>query len=134
MIRDSVEIYVDDLSIYGNTFQEDMDNLQKVLEICRESNLSLIHAKCHMLLIEGISLGYHIPLAGIKVHLAKIEVITNIPTPKTKKDGRSFLFHVAYYRRCIANFTKIVYGSVFTFLRKDVNFIWTTQCHTTLIF
>ena len=46
MIHDSVEIYVDDLSIYGNTFQEDMDNLQKVLEICRESNLSLIHAKC----------------------------------------------------------------------------------------
>jgi hypothetical protein len=44
-----------------------------------------------MLLIEGIVLGHRISPTSIKVDLAKIEVISNLPIPKTQKDVHSFL-------------------------------------------
>ena len=50
----------------GNTFQEALDNLEKVLIRCQETNLSLSHEKCKMLLTEGIVLGHHVSSQGIK--------------------------------------------------------------------
>ena len=51
---------MDDFTAYGNTFQEDRDNLEKVLIQCQEMNLSLSHEKCKILLREGIVLGNHV--------------------------------------------------------------------------
>ena len=76
---------MDDFTAYGNTFQEDLDNLEKVLIRCQETNLSLIHEKFKMLLTEGIVLGHHVSSQGIKVYPAKIEVIVGLPSPKTQK-------------------------------------------------
>ena len=92
-------------------------------------NLSLIHEKCKMLLTEGVVLGHHVSSKGIKVNLAKIEVIVRLPPPKTQKEVRIFLGHVRYYRRFIENFTKIV-APIFGLLIKDVDFVWTEQCQT----
>jgi hypothetical protein len=41
LIHDCVEVYMDDFTIYGNTYQEALDNLEKVLIRCQEMNLSL---------------------------------------------------------------------------------------------
>ena len=56
---------MDDFSVYGNEFNESLQNLDKVLIQCIESNLSLSNEKCFMLLIEGIVLGHHISPGGI---------------------------------------------------------------------
>ena len=50
IIQDSVEVYMDDFTGYGNTFQEALDNLAKVLILCKETNLALSHEKCKVLL------------------------------------------------------------------------------------
>ena len=50
---------------------------------------------------EGLVLGHHISVTGIKVEHAKIEVITNLPPPRSQKDVRSFLGHAGYYKRFI---------------------------------
>ena len=50
IIHDCVEVYMDDFTTYGNTFQEALDNLEKVLIRCQETNLALSHEKCKMLL------------------------------------------------------------------------------------
>ena len=99
---------MDDFTAYGNTFQEFLDNIEKVLIRCQEMNLSLSHEKCKMLLTEGIVLGHHVSSHRIKVDPAKIKVIVGLPSPKTQKEVRSFLGHVGYYCRFIENFTKIV--------------------------
>ena len=69
---------MDDFTAYGNTFQEALDNLEKVLIRCQETNLALSHEKCKMLLTEGIVLGHHVSSQGIKVDPAKIEVIVGL--------------------------------------------------------
>ena len=76
---------MDDFSMYGNEFIESLQNLEKVLIRCIESNLSLSNEKCFMLLTEGIVLGNHISPEGIKVDPSKVEVILKLPNPKVKK-------------------------------------------------
>jgi hypothetical protein len=58
---------MDDFTIYGNSFKEALENLEKVLIRCQETNLSLSNEKCHMLLTEGIVFGHYISCARIKV-------------------------------------------------------------------
>jgi hypothetical protein len=85
LIHDCVEVYMDEFTVYENTYQEALDNLDKVLIICQEMNLSLSHVKCKLLLIEGVVLGHHFSSEGIKVYSSKIEVIVKIPSIKTQK-------------------------------------------------
>ena len=116
-----------DFMTYGNTFQETIDNLEKVLIRCQETNLSLSHEKCKMLLIEGIVLGHHVSSQGIKVDPVKIKAIVGFPSPKTLKDVRISLGRAGYYHRVIENFTKIV-AAMFKLLTKDAEFQWTESC------
>jgi hypothetical protein len=121
LIHDCVEVYMDNFIVYGNTFQEALDKLRKVLSRWKEMNFSLSHEKCKMLLIEGVVLGHHVSFEGIKVDPAKIEVIFKLPPTKTPKEVRIFLGHVGYYQRFIKKIKKIS-APMFGFLTKDVNF------------
>ena len=118
---------MDDFTAYGNTFQETLDNLEKVLIECQEMNLSLSHEKCKMLLTDDIVLGHHVSSQGIKVYPAKIEVIVALPSPKNQKEVRIFLGHAVYYHRFIEKFTKIA-APMFKLLTKDSEFQWTKSC------
>jgi predicted RNase H-like HicB family nuclease len=42
---------MEDFIVYGNTFEEAMENIEKVLTKCQERNISLSNEKCHMLLV-----------------------------------------------------------------------------------
>ena len=114
---------MDDFSVYGNEFDESLQNIKKVLKRCIESNLSLSNEKCLMLLTGGIVLGHHISPEGIKVDPAKVEIILKLPSPKNQKDVRSFLGYAGYYRRFIQNFSKIALP-LFKLLVKDVELHW----------
>ena len=50
LTHDCVEIYMNDFTVYGNTFGEALENLEKVLIRCQEANISLSHEKCKMML------------------------------------------------------------------------------------
>ena len=108
-----------------------MDNLEKVLVTCQETNLALSHEKCRMMFTKGVVLGHVVLQARIEVDPTKIEVITNLSPPQTKKEVRSFLGHAGYYCRFIEDFTKIV-APIFKLLVKDVNFIWNDSCQDAL--
>jgi len=127
LIHDSVEVYMDDFIAYGNTFEEALETLEKVLKICKEANLSLSHENCFMMFTEGIVLGHHISRDGIKVDNSKVEVISKLSIPSCQKDVRSFLGFIGYYRRFIENFTKIA-SPLFKLLTKYCEFNWNPNC------
>ena len=66
---------------------------------------------------EGVVLGHYLSSFGIQVDLAKIAMITTLPTPTKQKDVRSFLGHVGYYRRLIKDFSKLA-GPLYNLRRK----------------
>ena len=65
---------MDDFSIYGKTFDDCLENLDKVLQRCEEKNLVLNWEKCHFMLREETVLGHLVSERGIEVDRAKIEV------------------------------------------------------------
>lgn len=127
LIHDCVEVFIDDFSVYRNTYDEALTNLEKALICCQETNLSLSHEKCRMLFTKGVVLSHIISQDGIEVDPAKIEVISNLSIPQSQKYVRSLLGHANYYKCFIENFTKIA-APLFRLLSKDVEFTWNGQC------
>eukprot|EP00253_Pinus_taeda_P009629 PITA_09629 len=127
MINDSLEIFMDDFTPYGTTFEDALQNLEKVLKRCIEADLALSTKKCHMMMNEGIVLGHFVSLLGIQVDPAKIQVILTLPIPKTQTEVRSFLGHAGYYRKFIKDFAKIA-SPLFVLLTKNAEFKWTDDC------
>lgn len=108
---------MDDFTVMGDTFEEALFNLRKVLQRYRETNLSSSNEKCFRIMTEGIVLGHHVSAARIKFDLENIEVIVKMPSPTSQKGVGSFLRYVGYYRRFIENFTKVA-SPLFKLLTK----------------
>ncbi|KAK1667395.1 hypothetical protein QYE76_055554 [Lolium multiflorum] len=85
------EVFMDDFSIYGNSFDSCLRNLDKVLQRCEETNLVLNWEKCHFMVNEGIVLGHKISERGIEVDRAKVEAIEKMPYPRDVKGFASDL-------------------------------------------
>ena len=127
MIEIILEIFMDDFSVFGDSFAICLENLHKVLERCQEKNLVLNWEKCHFMVTQGIVLGHIVSKDGIEVDKAKVELISNLPTPKCVRDLRSFLGHAGFYRRFIKDFSAIA-RPICTLLAKDVPFTWSQAC------
>ena len=79
--------------------------------------------KCHFMVTQGIVLRHIVSREGIEVDKAKVELISNLPTPKCVKDIRSFLGHAGFYRRFIRDFS-VIARPLCNLLAKDVTFEW----------
>ncbi|KAK1681224.1 hypothetical protein QYE76_042072 [Lolium multiflorum] len=104
------EVFMDDFSVYGNSFDNCLRNLDKVLQRCEETNLVLNWEKCHFMVNEGIVLGHKISERGIEVDRAKVEAIEKMPYPRDVKD-----------------FSKIS-KPLTNLLQKDVPFVFDDDC------
>ena len=121
MVGEFLEIFMDDFFVFGESFEECLENLKKVLERCIKFNLVLSWVKSHFMVREGIVLGHIISKRGIEVDKAKVDLIANLPPPTSVKQIRSFLGHAGFYRRFIKNFSTIA-RSLTQLLAKDTPF------------
>ncbi|KAK8913958.1 hypothetical protein KSP39_PZI023509 [Platanthera zijinensis] len=126
-VESIMEVFMDDFSVFGDSFDRCLENLEKVLERCEETNLALNWEKCHFMVREGLVLGHKISAKGIEVDVAKIEVIEKLPPPTNIKAIRSFLGHAGFYRRFIKDFSKIT-KPLTHLLEKDAPFIFDDSC------
>ncbi|GJX47283.1 reverse transcriptase domain-containing protein [Tanacetum coccineum] len=127
MVEDFMEVFMDDFSVFGNSFNHCLGNLDKMLARCEETNLVLNWEKFHFMGNEGIVLGHKISRKGIEVDRAKIDVIAKLPYPTNVKGVRSFLGHAGFYRRFIKDFSMIS-KPMTQLLMKDARFNFSDSC------
>nr|GEX30498.1 reverse transcriptase domain-containing protein [Tanacetum cinerariifolium] len=88
MIEETMEVFMDDFSVFKDSFSSCLFHLDKMLKRCEDTNLVLNWEKCHFMVKEGIVLGHKISKSGIKVERAKVDVIAKLPHPTTINDVR----------------------------------------------
>lgn len=105
----------------GSLFDVCLENLNLILECCKDTNLVLNWEKCHFMVKESVVLRHKILKHGMEMDRAKVEIIEKLPPPTTIKGVRSFLGRASYYRRFIKDFSKIA-KPLCNLLEKDVPF------------
>nr|GEW49345.1 reverse transcriptase domain-containing protein [Tanacetum cinerariifolium] len=127
VIEKMMEVFMDDFSVFRNSFQTCLSHLEKMLKRCEDTNLCMNWEKSHFMVKEGIVLGHKISKDGIEVDKSKVDVIAKLPHPTTVKGIRSFLGHAGFYRRFIKDFSKIV-RLMTRLLEKDTSLFFSKEC------
>ena len=119
-------VYLDDVTVYGSSFSDQMENLEKVLQRIRWARLKLSPEKCILFQREVTYLGYIVNENGVKVDARKLEAVAEWLIPRNVTEVKRFLGLASYYRRFIANFAEIV-KPLHKLTEKDVTFAWTNE-------
>ena len=120
-------IYLDDIIVYGKTFDETLQNLEKVFEKLLSAGLKLKARKCSLFAEQVKYLGHVISKRGIETDPDKISVVENWPQPIDKTQVRSFIGLCSYYRKFIPKFADIA-RPLHKLTEKNVKFQWTDEC------
>ncbi|XLT87226.1 hypothetical protein HN873_008979 [Arachis hypogaea] len=127
LTEDCMEIFMDDFSVYGDSFTLCLDGLSRVLDRCINTNLVLNFEKCHFIVKQGIVLGHVVSNTGISVNPAKVNVISSLSYPSSVREVCSFLGHAGFYRRFIKDFSKVALP-LSRLLQKDIEFEFSEDC------
>ena len=122
LLEHIMEVDMDDITVYGGSFEECLINLETFLHRCIKNNLVLNWEKFHFMVNQGIVLRHIISNKGIVVDKEKIELISKRPSPMKVKTVRQFLGHAGFYRRFIKDFSKIA-KPLYKLLEKDAKFV-----------
>ena len=104
LVEETMEIFIDDFSVYGSNFENCLKNLETILKRCQDKNLALNWEKCHFMVTEGIVLGHKISVARLEIDQVKVSIIKALLPPIIVKGITSFLGHAGFYRRFIKDF------------------------------
>ena len=127
LVEEVMEIFMDDFTVYGSSFDQCLKNLETVLQRCQDKHLALNWEKCHFMVTEGIVLGHKISATGLEVDQSKVSIIKTLAHPTTVKGVRSFLGYAGFYRRFIKDFSKIA-RPLCRLLEKDIRFNFDDSC------
>ena len=116
-------VYIDDIVVGANTWEEHLSKLSEVFEKLKEFNLTVNLAKCSFVKGTITYLGHEVGSGKVKPINAHIKAIEEFPRPQCSKDIMKFLGTVGYYRRFCRNFSEIA-DPLTDMLKKDVVFKW----------
>ncbi|GJV52815.1 putative reverse transcriptase domain-containing protein [Tanacetum coccineum] len=118
-----VIVFIDDILIYSKMKEDYEVQLGLVLELLRNEKLYAKFSKCEFWLQEVHFVGHVVNQNGIHVDPSKIEAVKNWKTLTTPSEIRSFLGLAGYYRRFIANFSKIA-KPLTSLTKKNQKYVW----------
>ena len=121
-----VLVYIDDILVYSDTFEEHVEQVRKVLKKLEQAGLRLKMSKCSFHQKRVKFLGFIISDQGIEMDPEKVKSIIEWPTPTTKKEVQSFLGFANFYRRFIKDYSKTA-APLTGLTRNDVAFAWSPE-------
>lgn len=124
----SVLVYVDDILIFSENFDQHLEHLSQVFERLDKFNLRLQPKKCHFAVKRLKFLGHFISKNGVEVDPEKTTAVSEFPIPKTQTNVKSFLGMANYYRKFVPNFSRIATPLNALLTKENKKFVWTEEC------
>lgn len=124
---ESCLIYLDDIIVFGNSFEQEMSRLRVVFTRLKTAGLKLKPSKCHLFQKEVLYLGHKVSEKGIWTDPGKIEAVKTWPVPRNVRDVRSWLGLCSYYRRFIQKFAEVA-RPLHRLTEKGRTFSWDEPC------
>ena len=131
LARLSLEVclaYLDDVVVFGCTWEEHLQRLKMVLMHLKEAHLKLHPKKCQFFKKSVAFLGHVISNDGVSTEPDKINAIVHWPTPANLAEVQSFLGLASYYRRFIHKFAEVA-APLHRLQEKGIPFFWSEQCN-----
>ena len=124
---EDVQVYLDDIIIYSDTWSQHLHRLAAVLQKLQDAHLTIKLAKTSFCSALVTYLGHEVGKGHVRPKSANIQAILSYPTPDTRKSLMRFLGMAGFYRRYCPNFSAVV--APLTHLTSGkVTFKWTEDC------
>ena len=121
-------VYIDDVVVYSDSWEEHLKILKNVFKALEGAGLVVNLCKSEIGRATVVYLGHEIGYGRVAPKQRNIEAIIVFPRPKNKKDVRSFLGLIGYYRRFIKNFSDLA-NPLTNLLKKGSKFTWCEECN-----
>jgi hypothetical protein len=125
---DDVEVYIDDIGIFSNTWEEHFASLEKVLSTLQDNNFTINPLKCEWAVQETDWLGYWLTPTGLHPWKKKIQAILAIQHPKTIKELLSFIGAITFYGDMFPKCSHLL--APLTSQVGQRNIKWTPECES----
>jgi len=106
-LEPNVLVYLDDIIIVSQTFEDHLRHLAEVFRRLREAKLRLNPEKCFFCREQLRYLGHIIDRKGIRTDPEKVSAVASWPAPTSVKKVRQFLGMASWYRRFVPNFSAV---------------------------
>jgi hypothetical protein len=122
-----VMVYLDDILVRSKKAAEHDHHLRTVLDILRDTKLTVAIHQCKFYQPEVLFLGHIVSGNGVKTDPAKVQAVREFPRPTDVSHLRSFLGMATYFRRFIDGFARVAHPLT-DLLKQDTAWCWTDAC------
>ncbi|MBW0484544.1 hypothetical protein O181_024259 [Austropuccinia psidii MF-1] len=114
-------VYIDDIIIYSETWEDHVQYIDRVLSKCTPINLKISLKKCTFGQQELLALGHKVSGLSLAIDQNKVTAVLQKPVTRNIKEMQSFLGFASYYRNHIKPFSHMT-SSLYKLCSKDVVF------------
>ena len=82
---DFVAVYIDNVLVFSQTLEDDIEHLKLVVALLQEARLKLKPSKCHFVREEVGYLGHKVTPSGLKQTAALTAAVMDFPAPRNVK-------------------------------------------------